>query len=153
VGDNNWFVNRGIIIDCNAWRGGVITFANGTRGVIKAPSNGGAGEKAYIYYNAGDNVVVGKYYCNPPESETGCGWCTKCSYKCATCITSYTNCVTCSGANRGPAPGCECLTGYYDDKINADCTPKICPVRCGDGGCYDETSCNTNCKPGFIFEK
>lgn len=49
------------------------------------------------------------------------GVCTICDFPCLTCITSATNCITCSGAYR-LLPQCICNVGYYD----YDGTCEIC---------------------------
>ena len=61
--EHEWFRRRGIPIDQN-WRGGVIVFANGIKGVIQHAYNGSPKtyERAEIYYNAGDNVEIGQKY-------------------------------------------------------------------------------------------
>ena len=46
-----------------------------------------------------------------------------CNYKCATCTTSATNCVTCAGTNRGAAPTCACNAGFFDNGV-ANCAGK-----------------------------
>jgi len=64
LGDHNIFEKLSIGISQLAFKGGVIEFENGIKGVIKTtyggtPSNK---EQSYIYYNAGDRVTIGLNY-------------------------------------------------------------------------------------------
>jgi len=71
MGGHDYFADNNISF--NDFKGGVITFSDGTVGVIDTASNGvardrdGDGEidyeeSAYIYYNAADNVEIGQTY-------------------------------------------------------------------------------------------
>ena len=68
MGGHHWFNDHGISL--SDIKGGVITFSDGTVGVIDAGSNGaGATESSYIYYNAADNIEIGQAYFETTEDR------------------------------------------------------------------------------------
>lgn len=73
-----------------------------------------------------------------PDSPT----CHICSYKCATCSGTETNCHTCSDVNRVRTPSCDCSEGFYDDGMSSVCYE--CSHKCGGCDPVDKDSC-TSC--------
>jgi len=56
IDNHDWFVEHGV--DISLLRGGIITFSDGTQGVINVASNGITGESAYIYYHGAEEDVA-----------------------------------------------------------------------------------------------